>query len=464
VPSLGNVDFTVTAFTEYFFTPEEKSQVNHYAKLITNAKLGDYSARVELGTVSQEFGRASAFVGSSVTANENRFPAVEAPSLQVMANNVSPYLTNLTLGNLFVDYSIYTFSPVFGYKGASVEGDVDRWNYHAFALKHVLNSFTAGSRVRGVWPGTKLTGYAVYFEENARLNSAALNGGVLTPPNASVVKPARVAQDFVYNVDVEKKLWDDRLTLQGLYGYNRYSQTAQVDRTDPFNPVFTAPLDPSLQAVGEMWRGKLELDSVFWKGLNVAYGYRDVGTEYKPRYRQNPVGFDDTESDQYGHNVRLQQFRKGWVFSNEYDAIRRNSARRYFRHRYNWGVGHYGYKGLDVAFSQEIRREIYAFTSNRSAFSTDKNEKVTASEIYVRTQLSPRTAFWVKPRLERIWHPVPNNNFRAESLQMKLEFYISTNARLFAEHKVARFQDPAGEPQGFPFDDNFTRVSFEVNF
>ncbi|HRY30569.1 MAG TPA: hypothetical protein P5079_11115, partial [Elusimicrobiota bacterium] len=432
---------------------------------ITNAKLGDYSARAEIGSASQEFGQASAYVGSSTTLNTNRFANVEMPSFQVMANNVSPYLTNMTVGNLFVDYSPYVFSPVFGYKGLSVEGDYDRFNYHAFALKHVLNSFTAGTRARGIWPNFKLTGYGVYWEQNARLaNPAAVSGNTLTTAPSSVIELRRVAQDLVYNLDGEYRLLADRVTLQGIYGINRYSQSASVDYTDPFNPTFGLPLDKTLSPTGEMARGKIESNGLLWKGLNTAYSYRDMGTEYKPHYRQNPMSFDDTESDQWGHNVRLTQFHKGWVFSNEYDTLRRHSMRRYFRHRYTWGVGHYGYKGMDIAFSQEIRREIYAFASDRSNFTTDKNEQVVGNELYVRTQLSPRMAFWVKPRQEHVRHPATNRRFVTDSLQTKLEFYITTNARLFAEHKVTRFGDKTFEPQGYPFDDNFTRVSFEVTF
>ena len=54
-----------------------------------------------------------------------------------------------------------------------MEGDYDRFNYHAFALKHVHNSFTAGNRVRAIWPHWKFTAQSVYWEQNARLNAAS---------------------------------------------------------------------------------------------------------------------------------------------------------------------------------------------------------------------------------------------------------------------------------------------------
>jgi hypothetical protein len=465
VPTVGNVDFSLNAFTEYTFTPEEKSRVNHIAKLITSGKVGNYSARVEFASKAQEFGEASAFVGSSVTSTENRFPEAEIPSFQVMVNNLSPYLSNVTMGNIFVDYSPYTFAPVFGFKGASAEGDYDRLNYHVFALKHSLNSFSAGNRLRLISPHWRLTAYTVYWEQNARLaDPSVTSGGNLADANASVLELVRVAQDLVYNLEVERKLLRDRITLRGLYGRNEYHQSATADFSDPFNPVFNEELARKLNPKGDIWRGKIQTDGLPWRGLALAYEYRDVATAYKPRYRQNPVAFDDVESDQWGHNLRATQYYRGWVFSNEYDTIRRHSSNDYFRHRYNWGIGHFGFRGLDVAFNQEYRREIYIFTSDRSGFTTDKNEKVIASEIYVRSQLTPRMAFWIKPRQERFWHPATNFNFVNDILHMKLEFYMSTHARLFAEHRISRFGEEAFEPQGFPFDDNFTRISFEVTF
>lgn len=466
----GNVDFSLLAYTEYFFTPEEKSAVNHYAKLTTTGKLGNFSARVEFGSTSQEFGQASTFVGSSVTATTNRFPLVEAPSFQVFINNLHPSVSLVTLGNLFVDYSPDLFAPVFGFKGAEVQGDVDRLNYQGFLIKHSVNAFTGGARAMYYLPRLKLSAYAVYWEQNGRQsNASSVSGGSLQPAaNGAVLKLERLAQDMTYHLQADTRVLNDRLRLVSLYGYNAYRQNATGDFTDPFNPVFSQFVDPAYLAGGHLWRHRAEwygaLDRLGWRGLDLAYAYRDIGTGYKPHYRQVPVYYDDTDSDQWGHNVRAVQRRGGWTLSAEYDTMRRHSDAAYFRHKFLWGVGHYGHRGLDVSLTQDYRRETYRFTSDRSAFTTDKNEKVIGTEIYVRAQLSPKIAGWVKPRQERLWHPASNGNFTADSLQARLEYYIANNAKLFAEHKVSRYSAAALEPQGTPFDDNFTRVSLEVVF
>ncbi len=462
----GNVDFSLLAFTEYFFSPETKSQVNHYAKLITTGKLGKFSARVEIGSQSQEFGQASAFVGTSEEATVNRFAALEMPSYQVFVTNVHPQITLMTLGNQFIDYGVDVFAPVFGFKGLSGEGDWERFNYHAFVLKHSLNGFTGGGRVVYFLPDWQFKGQVVYWEHNAK-NAAAsqVNGGQLEPPeDTGVLSLERVAQDAVYTVNATGRLWDHRLRLEGLYGYNDYRQSATADYTDPFNPIFTAPLDPVIKTGGPLVRLKAETDGWPWRGLSLSYSWRDIGTGYKPHYRQTPEFYDDTDSDQFGHNVIVIQRRGGWVVSGEIDRMKRHSNSDYYRNKAKWGVGYYGYRGMDVSVTQDVRREIYKFTSDRSIFTTDKNDKIIGTEIYVRAQMSSRVAGWVKPRQERIWHPASNNNFTLDSLQARLEYYIANNAKLFADHKITRYDNPAGEPQGFPYDDNFTRVSFEVTF
>jgi hypothetical protein len=130
----------------------------------------------------------------------------------------------------------------------------------------------------------------------------------------------------------------------------------------------------------------------------------------------------------------------------------------------NIALGFYGYHGIDVAVNQEYRRQIYTFASDRSSFNTITNEKVIAQELYVRTQINSRMAFWIKPRQERIWIPITNESGVAEILQMKLDFYVNTNARFFVEHKTTRYRLADQEPRTFPFDDNFSHVWLEVSF
>lgn len=463
--TLGHIDLSAVGFTEYFRNPDEKSQVNHNEKIIVNAKSGVFSLKADIASRSQEFGSSAVLVSSRNVTTVNREPDVFLPSLQLMANNLSPYFSNATLGNLFVDYSPYTFSPVFGFKGLSLEGDYERLNYHVFALKHRFNSFTMGTRWQQIWPNLRLSSIGVYWEGDARLPNTTLQGsdGTLST-NPAIISLQKTAQDFVYTFEARSRVWSDQLTLTGLYGYNQYKQTALTDFSDPFNPVFLRRLERPLTPDGRMYRGKAELTGVPWSGLTAGYEYRAVSTEFKPRYRQDQAGFDDLEGDQNGHNIRLVQRYQGWAVTVEHDRIIRDSNHDFFRRRTLWGIGYYGFVGMDIAFNQEIRREVYKFTSNRSVFTIDRNEEIVASELSLRKQYTPKVASYTRFRQERIRHPVTNVNFTNDSLQFRLEYAPVTNVKVLAEHKVTQFGLPALEPHGFPFADNFTRVSIELLF
>ncbi|MBL8024622.1 MAG: hypothetical protein JNK54_10160 [Elusimicrobia bacterium] len=464
--SSSNLDFSLISFTEYFYTPEEKSQVNTNAKLITTGKLGNFSARVELGSESQEYGQASSYIGSTATITENRFADVETLSYQVFATNLHPSLSLLTLGNQFVDYGVDVMAPIWGFKGISAEGDWERLNYDAFVLKHSQNSFSVGARGTYFIPKWQLRYSGVYWEQTGKQESASVlvNNQLQQPGNSNNLKLERLAQDLVYNVTLQGRLFDERIKVESTYGYNSFSRFAEGDFTDPFNPLFSSLIEPAYRVGGSLWRTSVQTNGLLVPGLELSYGYRDIDEGYKPHYRQNPTYYDDTDSDQWAHNIRLVQRKSGWMGSLEYDTLRRHSDSDEFQHKFNWAVGHYGYRGLDVVLSQEYKRYIYSYTSDRSGFTTDRNDKLIATEIYVRAQLTPRLAGWIKPRQDRIWHPLTNRNFTADSLQGQLDYYIANNAKLIAVHKISRYDNPANEPQGPPFDDNFTRVTFEVTF
>ncbi|MBI2118618.1 MAG: CIA30 family protein [Elusimicrobia bacterium] len=464
---IGNIEFNGQLFTEFLNAPEQKSTVNHFGKLIANGKVGNYSAKFEIAAESQEFGEAARYSIAESTASGSTAVTQSSREMQVnlqgFANNISPYLTQMTVGNLFVDYSPFTFSPVFGFKGLSVEGDLNRINYHAFILKHKFDSFTIGSRAKFYWEGFRFSGITVYYRETAKINDASvLKDGTLQ--KSKDLQLQEVQNDWVYTLDLDRAFWDDKITFGGTFGYNRYTQRAQVDRTNPFDPVFGNLLDPILQVDGFMGRGRVALNSIYIPGLKINYEIRSVDTNFKPRYRQSPISFDDSESDQKGHNIRAVESWRGLVGSLEYDTIKRNVNDSYFRNRVNYGIGYYGFDKMDIAFSQEIRREEYVYTSNRTSVAYNKNEKVIVSELYIRTQINPKLAFFIKPKREDIEHPGSGKTFVTEALYGKLEYFPMTNLKVLGEFRTAHFGSTDFEPKGFPYDDNFVRGSIEFNF
>jgi len=435
--------------------------------VIFSGKLGNYSGRVEIASEGQEFGEAATYSieesTRSGTVAQARSPDVVLTNLQFLANNISPYVTQITVGSLFVDYSPYTFSPAFGFKGLMAEGDIDFLNYHLFILKHRFDSFTSGARLKSFWKGWKMTGISVYYRETAKIP----NAGIVTDGEIKRTDDLRleeVQNDLVYTFDLESPLIRDRLLFGAVFGFNRYNQLASVDRSNAFEPLFGQKLEPVLSVDGAMVRGRFSLENTFLPGLKINYEYRNVNTQFKPRYRQSPTFFDDLESDQRGHNVRTVQTWRGFVGSVEYDKINRLSNKDFIRRRVVWALGYYGFDNLDFAFNQEIRKETYQFTSNRTGGFIGKNEKVVTSEIYMRAQLTPRLVFFLIPKRAVVRHPASGLRFANEILFGKLEFFATSNLRILSEFRMSHFEIKDFEPKGFPFADNFFRAKLEFNF
>jgi len=152
------------------------------------------------------------------------------------------------------------------------------------------------------------------------------------------------------------------------------------------------------------------------------------------------------------------------MLSYQYDTLKRRSDNQYFRNRTNWGIGYYGYYGIDIAINQERNREKYTFTSSRSGFVTNKNEEKRVTELYIRNQLSPKLAVWFKPKQERIVHVDTGNSYTTEAFKVRMEWYLTPNAKLYGDYVTTRYGLESWEPQGYPYDDNFAKISFELTF
>lgn len=464
-PQVARVNFAVSGLAEYTNTPEQKSRVIHFASLVADAGVEKFGARVDFTSKGQEFGEAAAYVGSTVTSVNVQNPVVEMRSVEFHANNLSPLLRHMVVGNIFADYSIYTFSPLFGFKGVSAEGDYKQFNYNAFVLKHLYDSYTAGTRMRFVGPWWYLEGIAVNWQGQAVLpGGSVVDGSQLKPVAPEIIDARTVARDFVATGEARARFLDERLTLDTIVGQNRYQVYADVDYSDPFNPIYLRELDQSVNKIGNMVRASARSQGLVWKGLSADYEFRRVDTEFKPRYRQDPFGFDNQESDQQGHHFRLSQWDQGWVYSAEYDQMRRLSNHDYGQYKAGWGIGRYGFRGVDVGFNQTITRSRYIFTSDRSSFTTDEDQRLIANELFLRAQLLPNLIVWFRPRHELKHDYKVDNDFTQDSLQSRLDYFATTNVRLSVEQKTTRYADPAFEPTAFPFDDNFFKMTLEVTF
>jgi len=466
IPTVGNIYFSGILYNEYLFAPEEGRRLLHWGKITADGRIDMFSARIEFTSLGQSFGEAAsiAYDYNNRVYTVTQPPGIIVPNIQLMVNNFSQFLSNITLGNIWVYYSKYTFTiPGWGFKGLTAEGDIGQYNYHLFYLSQPYDSFSLGTRIVRYLPtDTKFVLYGIYSYETAKAvgEKSPQQDGSLVYTSSWEIKP--VSEDRVYNLEFWQWFLGRKLQLQCIIGANQYTKYATADYTDPYHPVYNQKLDIPQEYWGAMYYGRAETNNLLIDGLNLAYIYRVIGTEYKPKFRDNPAWFDDYDGDQKGYNIRVSYFKEGFSVSSEYDDIRRLSNNDYYRRKTSGSVGYYGFRGLDISYYYEHREEKYIFSSPRTGFSIYKypKEELDIIELYIRNQLTEKIACWFKYRQEFLRHL----DVSTDSLFTKLEYFLSPNARLFAEYKVTRYPEKAWEPIGWPFDDNYTKLSFELWF
>ena len=491
-PMVGNVDFSGLIYTEFLNTPERNEQLTHYGKLIASAKADEFSARMEIESAGQEFGQSvySTYNPNTVTTVSSityvgydsrlivsqNVPEAYAPLIQVMGNNFSREFSNFTIGNIFFEYTKYTFaSPIlgnWGYKGATAEGDIDNLNYHAFYIKHEYNGNAVGSRLTYYGNEWKMVGYGLNDCTSGLLENTAV------PSNTSMVNDSQwqikpVSNDTVYNFEFWKWFLDKKIQVQAIAGMEKYSEYATTYSTVTLpllQPLYNVALPQPLYEFDRLMVGKLETNDLFWKGLRLAYEFRYVGTLYKPAYRWEPAYFDDVYSDQKAYDVGITQKIKGFKASAEFEDITRLTNSYYYRNKTNWGIGYYGFDGLDVAFNSQVKYQKYNYDSPRSMFSTygDDFKREQINEIFVRTQFSRRIAAWFSVKsIETEWLAPrldAGDKFMGNSLFVKLEYNYNSNAKFTGEFVTTKYGIAYWEPSTWPYDDNYLKFSFSLSF
>ena len=453
-------NFGIVNFAEFSDVPEEGQKVNHYGKILMDAQFSKFSTRLEIASDFQDYGASAYFDTKGTLSLEN--PRTVLVNSQINVSQIHPNLRLLTLGYLWIDFGRWTFTPQFGSKGLKAEGSIGDAGYEAFVIKKRYESYAAGSRVTLTLGPWLLQSIFVYDNDVAQQTGATLVGGQLVSSSSKLVTRP-ISKDFVGTLEVTRKLSKDRITLSALLGRNLNTQFGT--KTGTFSPTVVSLYDSPRNKSGNLGIFEARLNDYPWKKLSSQVQYRWIGTHFKPNFREAGLSFDDAWADQQGYNLRFLQSIWKMNFAGEYDRIDRLSATHYNRRRSRLTCGYYGIRNVDIAVSGEQFAEVYKFSSDRTAFSTDKNEKKFSAEAYVGLRVSDKLRTWAKAIEERITHPGNNNaKYKTNIFQTRFEYFVSNNSRIFAEYKFTQFGNPAWEPIGSPFDDNFTKLSVELNF
>ncbi|MBN2406374.1 MAG: CIA30 family protein [Elusimicrobia bacterium] len=466
IETRSNVDLSGVVWNEYFYAPEQKGIIFHWAKIAANAAVNKYRVKFEVLGTQQNFGDAAYYTANSTTTTiGTQSMGINVSNLYVVANEPLPYITNVTAGNIWVDYTPYTFTGVWGYKGLTMEGDWSRFNYHTFLIKGKYSNYTIGTRINTFFNKLIISAITVYSEDAAKLDGSSdlSDEGVVSESDLLEVKP--VADDLVSTFEVKRKILSNRVTLTATYGNNLYNRYAEASYADNFNPTYTQELENPEKKHGSMYRGKVEVDDMGVQGLGLKYEYRDVDRQFRPKYRNNPTYFDDNESDQKGYNCKISQWYKGAVISAEYDDIVRKDYKEGHRRLANYGLGYYGLKNIELGYNISDKVDVNNTESSRSEFSAlNRNDWIRARELYVRNKLRDNVILWFRIRRELLTWRNSDTDVDLDSIQTKLEYYLTSNAKFFVEYKQTHYNEPSWEPTEWPYDDNFLRAYFEVTF
>ena len=115
--------------------------------------------------------------------------------------------------------------------------------------------------------GIKFHGILVHSKDTARIQNAGevSDTGELTESDNWEI--GNIADDTVYTFELNRRFYDNKIYLGGVYGYNMYRQYANADKTDTYNPVYVDELENQISQDGTMTRGKIELDNYLWQGI-----------------------------------------------------------------------------------------------------------------------------------------------------------------------------------------------------
>lgn len=481
------ISFSGTLYGEYFHIPDrtyhlygttgKKTEVLHWGKFGFDATYNKVSAKMFIASEAQRFGDA-AYRENEYDSHTGQihqdYPEAVIPFIQLRVNDISDSLKNVTFGNLWFEYNRYTFSPTlgyddiwglekvvpdWGYKGISAEGNITVLNYHAFFMKHSYESYTYGLRLNQHIDKVRVIemDFADFRFYHVEANDTAKY------TNDESIR--QTGQDKVSAVETAFRFFDYTIGLEGMLAYNEYQKDAQVDYKDPYKPVFQKKLDKSIFQNDKAYKVKFILDSLFIKNFYTTYEYRYLGEYFKPKYRMEPILFDDSDSDQKGHNVQGTYRILGLQFTGTMDELKRLSNSKYYRKMRSGGVGLYRLRNIYLFYNYGWRRTYYQYYSSRSYFNTSSDDEVITQEIYVKTQLRYNLDLIVKLKHEDVKWPSENKEFNNQSIYVKSNFYFSNNLLLFAETRLTRFGDSAWHSPGYnPYIDNFVRAGTMFNF
>ncbi|MDI6642088.1 MAG: hypothetical protein QME68_07245, partial [Elusimicrobiota bacterium] len=452
----------------YRCTPERKSEIFHSAGITAEGQTGKVSGRIKSSIEGQEFGQSvyQKYIDEyPFTEFYKISPSISIPTVQFNVEQLSVLFNKITFGNIWIGYSPYIISPFWGWKGITTSGRKGIFEHSTFIIKRHYNSFSVGNRSLIYFDVHRLQFIELYDSETAKLLSSSVTDSTLSERGDWAIKP--VSSEYSYLINSLLRFFQYRVNFELTYGYHNSKKTGEADYSNPTNPVFSHQVT-SAPLTGALYEIKLFLDGLPFRGTKLVYSYRDIGENFKPKYRQEPVVFEDVVADQKGHKIQFEQWYHGFNMSVFSDNIVRKSDEKYYRKTTNFGVGYLGPRGLELKLNREKRTEEY----KNAVLNIDRTEEVESTKIYCQYNflypITPGVRFPLTSKLtfqeDAIYHPVTGRRYITHSLQVDFDYKLMTDFGFFMSYKTTRYGDPSWEPKTPPYSDNYLNVFLNINF
>ena len=468
-PEVPKVEMTYgfTAESNWRHTPENGEEMYHSFNFKINGNIGDFSALAEISPVFQEFGEAAADdrldnrsgTWTPTGGTSSQFMRVEIPNFQMVARNLG-FLDSVQIGNQWIDYSKYTYSPEWGYKGISADSTGKGYGYNVFYLKHRYGSYTSGTRIDyDIW-GFRNRGIVVYSYDSAKRNTDV--SGTTIDSSPTDLQAEKISQDTIVTYEVSRE-FKKKFILRGRVGADMYKALAEVDRTDPYNPIYLREKDSPVSEQGNFWTGGLDINGL-WEGAYINFEYRNIDEQFLPRWRFDRKNFDNDNGNQKSYNINASQELFGFILSGGYVDLQRVANPDYYRYSSRWEIGHRGYNGMEIYFGREYLNDYNYHTDNRYGFSTYRNFKVAITNLYLASHLTNKTNIYTKYSQWRGWDRGLEESISNHSVSLRGEHYFLKNIVLTMEYTHTQYSHPDDEPTGTPYDDNRTLATLRMYF
>jgi hypothetical protein len=304
----------------------------------------------------------------------------------------------------------------------------------------------------------------LYDYKTAKAEVSGSNGSTLEETGKWDLEP--VSTEYSGMLSSLLRFWQSRINFELSYGYYNHKKHAEADYSSPSSPVFSRKVS-SETVTDSMYEAKLFLDGIY-RGTKVMISYRDVGEEFKPELRQEPIVFEDVFGDQRGYNIKLKQWYSNFNVNLSWDDIIRKTNSDYYKKTLNYGFGYLGVKGMEISLNLESKKEIYI----NKVLGINKDEKIDSiiavflySLIYpltpgVRYPLTPRITF----REDKVYNRLIGEKYTTHSLQFDLDYRVETDFGFSISYKTTRYGDPSWESTDAPYEDDYFNGYFSIRF